>query len=146
MPLSRNLGTLTSWNTLGLSRPVMGLIYRFTPCIYCLCNNSLLKNTGPGANPICCSIGTGFLTRGKRPTTKWTTQFFAVPHLRMSGSKPPVLHAFNGLHTRLNTVCLYWTSDSKLASNCCRRLARRKRNISVTILTELQAVRPSVQC
>ena len=28
MPLSRNLGTLTSWNPLGLSRPVTGLTYR----------------------------------------------------------------------------------------------------------------------
>ena len=27
VPLSRNLGTLTSWNPLGLSRPVMGLIF-----------------------------------------------------------------------------------------------------------------------
>ena len=27
VPLSRNLGTLTSWNPLSLSRPVMGLIY-----------------------------------------------------------------------------------------------------------------------
>ena len=27
VPLSRNLGTLTSWNPLGLSRPVTGLIY-----------------------------------------------------------------------------------------------------------------------
>ena len=27
VPLSRNLGTLTSWNPLGLFRPVMGLIY-----------------------------------------------------------------------------------------------------------------------
>ena len=27
VPLLRNLGTLTSWNTLGLSRPVMGLLY-----------------------------------------------------------------------------------------------------------------------
>jgi len=27
VPLSRNLGTVTSWNPLGLSRPVMGLIY-----------------------------------------------------------------------------------------------------------------------
>ena len=26
-PLSRNLGTLTSWNPLGHYRPVMGLIY-----------------------------------------------------------------------------------------------------------------------
>ena len=26
VPLSRNLGTLTSWNPLGLSRPVMGLL------------------------------------------------------------------------------------------------------------------------
>ena len=26
VPLSRNLGTLTSWNRLGLSRPVMGLL------------------------------------------------------------------------------------------------------------------------
>ena len=29
MPLSRNLGTLTSWNPLGLSRPVTGLFYLF---------------------------------------------------------------------------------------------------------------------
>ena len=29
MPLSRNLGTLTSWNPLGLIRPVMGLLYIF---------------------------------------------------------------------------------------------------------------------
>ena len=27
VPLSRNLGTLTSWNPLGLSRPVTGLIF-----------------------------------------------------------------------------------------------------------------------
>jgi len=27
VPLSRNLGTLTSWNPLGLSRPAMGMIY-----------------------------------------------------------------------------------------------------------------------
>ena len=29
MLLSRNLGTLTSWNPLGLSRPVMGLLYLY---------------------------------------------------------------------------------------------------------------------
>ena len=29
VPLSRNLGTLTSWNALGLPRPVMGLLYLF---------------------------------------------------------------------------------------------------------------------
>ena len=29
VPLSRNLGTLTSWNPLGLSRAVMGLIYLY---------------------------------------------------------------------------------------------------------------------
>jgi len=29
VPLSRNLGTLTSWNPLGHSRPVTGLIYLF---------------------------------------------------------------------------------------------------------------------
>ena len=31
-PLSRNLGVLTSWNPLGLSRPVMGLLYLF--CLF----------------------------------------------------------------------------------------------------------------
>ena len=30
VPLSRNLGTLTSWNPLGLSRPVMGLLYLYS--------------------------------------------------------------------------------------------------------------------
>jgi len=29
VPLSRNLGNLTSWNPLGLSRPVMGLLCRY---------------------------------------------------------------------------------------------------------------------
>jgi len=29
LPLSRNLGALTSWNPLGLSRPVMGLLYLY---------------------------------------------------------------------------------------------------------------------
>jgi len=29
VPLSRNLGTLTSWKPLGLSRPVMGLLYLY---------------------------------------------------------------------------------------------------------------------
>ena len=29
VPLSRNLGTLTSWNPLGLSRSVMGLLYLY---------------------------------------------------------------------------------------------------------------------
>ena len=29
VPLSRNLETLTSWNPLGLSRPVMGLLYLY---------------------------------------------------------------------------------------------------------------------
>jgi len=29
VPLSRNLGTLTSWNPLGHSRPVMGLLYLY---------------------------------------------------------------------------------------------------------------------
>ena len=29
VPLSRNLGTLSSWNPLGLSRPVAGLLYLY---------------------------------------------------------------------------------------------------------------------
>jgi len=32
--LQRSLGTLTSWNTLGLSRPVMGLLYPFNCLAY----------------------------------------------------------------------------------------------------------------
>jgi len=34
--LSRNLGTLTSWNPLGLLRPVTGLLYLLPYCYYCL--------------------------------------------------------------------------------------------------------------
>ena len=34
VPLSRNLRTLTSWNPLGLSRPVMGLLYLYTGMVY----------------------------------------------------------------------------------------------------------------
>jgi len=32
VPLSRNLGTLTSWNPLGLFRPVTGLIFYYDTC------------------------------------------------------------------------------------------------------------------
>jgi len=38
VPLSRNLGTLTFWNPLGLSRPVMGLLYLLI-CISMLSHN-----------------------------------------------------------------------------------------------------------
>jgi len=45
VPLSQNLGALTSWNPLGLSRPVMGLLYlvcvracvRVCACVVCVC-------------------------------------------------------------------------------------------------------------
>ena len=36
VPLSQNLGTLTSWNPLGQSRPVMGLLYIY---LIVACNN-----------------------------------------------------------------------------------------------------------
>jgi len=36
VPLSRNLEALTSWNPLGLSRSVMGLLYLFTHYILIL--------------------------------------------------------------------------------------------------------------
>jgi hypothetical protein len=32
--VSRNLGTSTSWNTNGLSRPVMGLLYLYTKYVF----------------------------------------------------------------------------------------------------------------
>jgi len=34
VPLSRNLGALTSWNPLGLSRPVMGLLYLYLYVVF----------------------------------------------------------------------------------------------------------------
>ena len=34
VPLSRNMGTLTSWNPLGLSRPVMVLLYLYLYTAY----------------------------------------------------------------------------------------------------------------
>jgi hypothetical protein len=43
VPLSRNLGTITSWNPLGHSRPVTGLLYLFTAIHYKL----LATNTLP---------------------------------------------------------------------------------------------------
>ena len=41
--MSWNLGTLTSWNPLGHSRPSMGLIYFYTPlqCAAAVCTNTL---------------------------------------------------------------------------------------------------------
>ena len=44
--LSRNLGALTSWDTLGLSRPVMGLLYLYNKLlIICIFVGSLHKCT-----------------------------------------------------------------------------------------------------
>ena len=37
MPLSCNLGTLTSWNSLGRSRPVTGLLYYVYIHSICIC-------------------------------------------------------------------------------------------------------------
>ena len=53
VPLSRNLGTLNSWNPLGHSRPVTGLLY-----LYFLpnCAAPRLPNVNPlnaELNPIC---------------------------------------------------------------------------------------------
>jgi hypothetical protein len=36
VPMSRNLGALTSWNPVGLIRPVMGLVYLFKHVTYFL--------------------------------------------------------------------------------------------------------------
>jgi hypothetical protein len=36
VPLSRNLGAITSWHPLGLSRPVMGLIYLYIFSVLCI--------------------------------------------------------------------------------------------------------------
>ena len=49
VPLSRNLGTLTSWNPLGLSRPVMGLLYLY---IY---TYTYTHTQTSGANLFCAS-------------------------------------------------------------------------------------------
>ena len=38
VPLSRNLGTFTSWNPLGLSRPVMGLLLYIRTTIFVITN------------------------------------------------------------------------------------------------------------
>ena len=45
VPLSRNLGTLNSWNPLGLSRPVTGLIYLFTLLSLPALSETLWKRT-----------------------------------------------------------------------------------------------------
>ena len=48
MPLSWNLGTLTSWNPLGHSRPVMGLLYLYlyllSICVLATKNYSVLRS------------------------------------------------------------------------------------------------------
>ena len=55
VPLSRNLGTLTSWDHLGLSRPVMGLLFNsiYQPTHALLRVHWLVKTLNPELNPIC---------------------------------------------------------------------------------------------
>jgi hypothetical protein len=43
VPLSLNLGTLTSWNPLGLSRPVMGLLFLMAQVNAPFCDTGTLK-------------------------------------------------------------------------------------------------------
>ena len=47
VPLSRNLRTLTSWNTLGLSRPVMGLLYLYLRQNWLLYDGSCCLHSAP---------------------------------------------------------------------------------------------------
>jgi len=56
VPLSRNLGTLTSWNHLGLSRPVTGLIYLLPV-------NSLRVTETPGTFNFASNIRLHIITR-----------------------------------------------------------------------------------
>ena len=59
MPLSRNLGTLTSWNPLGLSRPVTGLLYLYlvvhstAPSILVTLKNISVRDLISGPPVIC---------------------------------------------------------------------------------------------
>jgi len=43
VPLSRNLGILTSWNPLGLSRPIMGLLYLYLMFVGIQCTCFMLQ-------------------------------------------------------------------------------------------------------
>ena len=57
MPLSRNLGILTSWNPPGLSKPVMGLLYFFTELYPQLRQYSLLVKGCPVfSKGRCCNV------------------------------------------------------------------------------------------
>jgi len=50
LPLSWNLGTLTSWNTLDRSRPVMGMLYLFFYCYpWHVCPAFCPRETTPAA-------------------------------------------------------------------------------------------------
>jgi len=55
--VSLNLGFLTSWNPLGLSRPVMGLLYLFT-----VHNLVVPYDVAPG---ICAPLYIGYTARGQ---------------------------------------------------------------------------------
>jgi len=85
VPLSRNLGTLTSWNSLCLSRPVMRLlyllltdlqgagigqsVYRLTTGWAVWWSNSRIPSpvqTGPGTHPALYTMGTASFPRVKR--------------------------------------------------------------------------------
>jgi len=58
VPLSRNLGTLTSWNPLGLSRPAKGLLY------LCFTSKCLLEKSS-----VCMlQVSKYYLTSGERET------------------------------------------------------------------------------
>ena len=61
-PLSRNLGTLASWNTQGLSRPVMGQLYLYLG--YILCQKfgySIAEHSGTYSNQLAANF---FTVRG----------------------------------------------------------------------------------
>jgi len=79
VPLSQNLGTLTSWNPLGLSWPVMGLLYFNCPIVIQNNNifNSYFKCLCFVGKMVCnLSAEDSFWCRGyKRPGTQQQFKF-----------------------------------------------------------------------
>jgi len=89
MPLSRNLGTLTSWNLLGYSRPVTGLLYLYV--------DFLLVPVRGGVHPRAIALPEGLcpmITTGiESQTFRLVAQFLKQVHHRISSvlSKPLLL-------------------------------------------------------
>jgi hypothetical protein len=131
VPVSRNLGTLTSWNPLGLSRPVTGLLYLLYRTYNQLGNQLLNKDSTPWS-----SSGT---MRPRREELRELARSTAVANLLPSSKFPPPTpkfpsHLYPHTKTQNHSVYTLIGSDKHLT------IQTKDERLKLSYLTHLTGI------